>query len=250
MDTKMLDKLDMMIVLGAKDCGEDDVNLLDNLDTTGVALDKSFHRRRVRIVEKHKHYPTILMLKKGILFVMVLLMTVMSLGFTTIMAISPMRRAVFNVVIEWYENYITIRYEQEGSTADSVTDGDENEVTNNPVLTSPAVIEEVRKPTYNAENVIEDIVMENKSFVCIDYYKGDVLAYTYNQMSLSSKDMYLDNEGVFIQTIDINGNEGTVIQHTGFSGITIVWSDGEYIYQMITQTTPLEELIAVCRSVE
>ena len=250
MDTKMLDKLDMMIVLGAKDCGNDDVNLLDNLDTTGVALDKSFHRKRVRIVEKHKHHSTVLAIKKMMLCLIATVIIVSSLGFTTIMAIEPMRKAVFEVVIEWYENYITIRYEQEDSTTGSVTDGDENEVTNNPVRTPPAHIEEVRKPTFNTENVIEDIVMENKSFVCIDYYKGDLLAYTYNQMSFSSKDMYRDNEGVFIQTIDINGNEGTVIQHTGFSGITIVWSDGEYIYQMITQTTPLEELLAVCRSVE
>ena len=259
MDAKILDKLDMMIVLGAKDCGNDDVDMLDNLDTSKVVLDKSFHRKKVRIVEKHKHHSTILALKKGVLCIISVLVLIASLGFTTIMAISPMRKAVFGVVVEWHEDYITIRYEQTDNLVTDASTGDTEDTKENPensssnngsVILPPTVIKEVRKPTLLDENVIEDIVMENKSFVCIDYYNDDVLAYTYNQMSLSSKDMYLDNEGVFIQTIDINGNEGTVIQHTGFSGITIVWSDGEYIYQMITQTTPLEELLAVCRSVE
>ena len=59
-----------------------------------------------------------------------------------------------------------------------------------------------------------------------------------------------DNEGAIVETVDINGNSGTVIQHTEFSGISIVWSDGEYIYQMITQSTSLDELIHLCRSVQ
>ena len=41
MDAKILDKLDMMIVLGAKDCGNDDVDMLDNLDTSKVTYMKA-----------------------------------------------------------------------------------------------------------------------------------------------------------------------------------------------------------------
>lgn len=259
MDAKILDKLDMMIVLGAKDCGNDDVDMLDNLDTSKVVLDKSFHRKKVRIVEKHKHHSTILALKKGVLCIISVLVLIASLGFTTIMAISPMRKAVFGVVVEWYENYITIRYEQTDNLVTDASTGDTEDTKENPensssnngsVIVPPTVIKEVRKPTLLDENVIEDIVMENKAVVCIDYYKGEELAYTYNQMLLSNRDMYLDNEGAIIETIDINGNAGTVIQHSGFSAISIYWSDGEYIYQVITQTAPLEEVIAVCRSVK
>ena len=250
MDTKMLDKLDMMIALGAKDCGNDDVDMLDHLDTSEVALDKSFHRQKVRIVEKHKHSADILTLKKGVLCITIALMIVMSFGFTTIMAISPMREAVFGVVIKWYENYIIIRYEPEKSTSSSVTYNEEVEETTTPIIVPPTVIKEVRKPTFHDENVIEDIVMENKAVVCIDYYRGEELIFTYNQMLFSNRDMYLDNEGAIIETIDINGNSGTLIQHTGFPGISIIWSDGEYIYQIITQIYPLDELIDVCRSVQ
>lgn len=254
----MPDKLDMMMALAARDCGNDDVELLDDLDVSRVALDKHFHRRKARIVEKHKRYPTMFALKKGILRVAIVLMVIMSLGFTTIMAISPIRKAIFEVVIEWYEDYITIRYEQtdkdvndaSGGEGNETKDNDENSPMNDPVIIPPTVIEEVRKPTALPQNVVEDIVIQNTSFVCIDYYEGSELVYTFNQMLLEEGDIYLDNEGVLIETIDINGNSGTVIQHTEFSSISIVWSDGEYIYQMITQSTILDELIHVCRSVQ
>ena len=258
MDIRMPDKLDMMIALAAKDCGNDDVELLDNLDVSEVALDKHFHRRKTRIVEKHKHYPTMLALKKGILRVAIVLMVIMSLGFTTIMAISPMRTAVFEVVIKWYEDYITIRYEQTdkdvndagGGEGNDTKDNDKNPPVNDPVIIPPTVIEEVRKPTALPKNVVEDIVIQNMSFVCIDYYEGSELVCTFNQILLEEGDIYLDNEGVLIETIDINGNSGTVIQHAEFSGISIVWNDGEYIYQIITQSINLDELIEVCRSVQ
>ena len=258
MDIRMPDKLDMIIALAAKDCGNDDVELLDNLDVSEVALDKHFHRRKTRIVEKHKRYPTMLALKKGILRVAIVLMVIMSLGFTTIMAISPMRTAVFEVVIKWYEDYITIRYEQtdkdvndaSGGEGNEIKDNDENSPMNDAVIIPPTVIEEVRKPIGLPQNVVEDIVIQNKSFVCVDYYEDGELAYTFNQMLLKDRDMYLDNEGAIVETVDINGNSGTVIQHTEFSGISVVWSDGEYIYQMITQSKSLDELIHLCRSVQ
>lgn len=258
MDIRMPDKLDMIIALAAKDCGNDDVELLDNLDVSEVALDKYFHRRKARIVEKHKHYPTMIAFKRGLLRVAIVLMVIMSLGFTTIMAISPMRTAVFEVVIKWYEDYITIRYEQTAEDANDASGGDGNDTKdndddlqiNNSVIISPTVIEEVRKPTALPQNVVEDIVIQNKSFVCIDYYEDGELAYTFNQMLLKDGDIYLDNAGAIVETVDINGNSGTVIQHTAFSGISVVWSDGEYIYQMITQSTNLDELIHLCRSVQ
>ena len=258
MDIRMPDKLDMMMALAAKDCGNDDIELLDTLDISEVSLDKHFRRKKARIVEKHKRYPTMLALKKGMLRVAIVLMVIMSFGFTTIMAISPMRKAVFEVVVEWYEDYITIRYESidkdvndaSGGEGNNTKDNDENPPINDPVIIPPTVIEEVRKPTGLPQNVIEDIVIQNKSFVCVDYYEDGELAYTFNQMLLKDRDMYLDNEGAIVETVDINGNSGNVIQHTEFSGISVVWSDGEYIYQIITQSISLDELIYVCRSVQ
>ncbi len=258
MDAGMLDKLDMMLALAGKDCGNDDVELLNRLDASSVMLDKGFHRKKARIVQKHKNGPTTRVLKKGLLWAAMVLMIIMSMGFTTIMAVSPMRKAVFEVIIEWHESYITLHYENvnkdtvnaNGEVQNTTTGNTEIPPTEVPVITPPTTIKEVRKPTDLADNIIEDVIVQNKVYVCIDYYKDEELAYTFTQMILSESDMYIDNDGITLDTIDIGGKEGTLIQHTTFSGISIIWSDGEYIYQVITQSATLEELIALCRSVK
>lgn len=258
MDAGMLDKLDMMLALAGKDCGDDDVELLNRLDATKVMLDKGFYRKKARIVQKHKNAPTTRVLKKGLLCAIMVLMIIMSLGFTTIMAVSPMRKAVFEVIIEWHENYITLHYTNankdavnaNGETQNTTTNKTETPPTEVPVIIPPTTIKEVRKPTNLADNIIEDVIIQNKVYVCIDYYKNEELAYTFTQMIHSESDMYIDNTGITLDTVDINGKEGTLIQHTTFAGISIIWSDGEYIYQVITQSASLEELIALCRSVQ
>lgn len=258
MNAGMIDKLDMMLVLAGRDCGNDDVELLNNLDTSSVTLDKGFHRKKARIVQKHKNGPAAHVLKKGLLWAAMVLMITMSLGFTTIMAISPMREAVFEVIVEWHDNYITLHYEDAKKDAVDRNSEEQNTTTGNteaplpevPVIIPPTTIKEVRKPTNLADDIVEDFIIQNKVYVCIDYYKNEELAYTFTQMIHSKSDMYIDNDGITLDTVDINGNAATLIQHTTFSGISIIWSDGEYVYQVITQSASLEELIALCRSVQ
>ena len=66
---------------------------------------------------------------------------------------------------------------------------------------------------------------------------------------MTDTDKFVDNEGAIVETVDINGNEGSIIRHAGSAEISILWSDGEYIYQVVALSTPLDELLFVCRSV-
>ena len=68
-------------------------------------------------------------------------------------------------------------------------------------------------------------------------------------MLLSEREKYLDNVGVEVTTININGHEGIVFESVETNGLSVVWSDNEYVYHVITQTTDLEEIIIFCQSV-
>ena len=46
------DKLDAMISLTAKECGNDDVDMFNNLDTSKVLLDKAFYVKQKQIINK------------------------------------------------------------------------------------------------------------------------------------------------------------------------------------------------------
>ena len=256
MNIETNDKLDLMISLVAKDCGNDDVEMLDSLDTYQVVLDKHFYRKRDRIVAKQKHYPAILILKKGLLRIAVALLIIMSLGFTTVMAITPLREALFEAIVEWYEDYLTISFEPTDNGNNSIdendnniTNNDENPTVTEPAVTPPAIIEEIRKPTHLPDGMIEDVVLQNKAMVYIDYYLNDELVYTFNQMLLSERDKYLDNVGVTVTKININGYDGVVFQSSESNGLSVVWTDNQYVYQVITQNNNLEEVIIFCQSV-
>ena len=258
MNIEINDKLDLMIFLVAKDCGNDDVEMLDSLDTSEVVLDKHFYRKRDRIVAKQKHYPAILILKKGLLRIAVALLIIMSLGFTTVMAIAPLREALFEVVIEWYEDFLTIRYEptedgEENASEENdngITDNTENPPANGPALTPPTIIEVVRKPTYLPEGMIEDVVIQSDAMVCIDYYLNNELVFTFNQLPLSDMEKFIDSKEVVVEEIDIDGLEGFVILYNNKPGLSIVWNDGEYVFQTITSNIGLDEMMTYCKSVK
>ena len=108
----MADKLDVLIALAAKDCGSDDVAMWNSLDTSDVEFRPQFVRRMNRLLSKHKHAAERLVLKKILVRVAVALMALLSLAFLTVMAIEPLREAIFQAVVEWYDDHLTIRYER------------------------------------------------------------------------------------------------------------------------------------------
>ena len=228
MNIEIHDKLDMMIALVAKDCGKDDEEMFDSLDISSVVLSQRFHRKMLRMIRRYQRAPIVLTFKKAIIRVAIAIMIIMSLSFTTIMAVPTLREAVFGAVIEWYENYLTIRYEpvDEGNNgendendkndADANTNEEPNDEQNStvdvPETVPPTEIEVVRKPTALPEGTIEDVVIQNKTNVCIDYYLNNELTYTYKQVLLDNSNKYIDNETTVLETVDINGNVGTIIQ--------------------------------------
>lgn len=257
------DKLDILISLAAKDCGNDDVVMFDSLDKSRAFLDKRFYIKLRQIVNRKKHAPTIIVLKKCLVRVAVALMALMSLGFLTIMATPDLRQAVFEAVVEWYEGYISIQYNPVGkdthknNLADESTDvsltenpGDESEI---PVVSSPPTkIEKVMRPTYIPEGLEEDVVVSNISVVVIDYYHGNDWVGSYQQILFRDNEKLFDNETIIIQSTNVNGYAATIIEYGNKDGQAIIWTDGIYYYQiyLFTEHINEEELISIAESVQ
>lgn len=259
------DKLDALISLTAKDCGDDDVEMFNNLDISNVTLDKRFYSRMRRIISKHEHTAAVLTLKKCLVRVAVALMALMSLGFLTIMATPDLREALFDAVVEWYENYVSIRYVPienetdethetditEESTDVSLT-ADSGEESKAPaVVTPPTKIEKVMKPTYVPEG-IESEEITNNTMVVIDYYCGNDLYFTYHQTLLNGHDKLFNNKSTKISEITINETVATLIEYNDRSEKNIIWNDGLYFYhiEVFESSISIEELLKVAESVQ
>lgn len=255
------DKLDALISLTAKECGNDDVEMFNNLDTSKVSLDKRFYLKLRQIISKHKHTAAVFTLKKCLVRVAVALMALMSLGFLTIMATPDLREAVFEAVVEWYEDYISIQYKpvEEDTHKSNITDkstdisltenpGDDSEIPG--VSSPPTKIEKVMKPTYIPEGVEEEELLNNNTVVACDYYCGNDLLYHYSQILFKDNGKLFDNGGVIIGNTKINGYNASIMEYADKEGIAIVWTDGLYYYHLHSSILDIDELTRIAESVK
>jgi len=234
------DKLDYLIALAAIGCGEDDVEMFNNLDTSGVVFDKSFYRIRDRRIRQYRRKPFVNAFKKIMSRVAVVVLAILSAGMITVAAIPSLRNAVWGAIVEWYEDYITINY----ATA-------EDEIVKTDVAVNrPTRIEQVRKPTYYQEGLVEDIVDQSIMQVYVEYYLGENLLYSYKQLVYSENNMYIDNESATVKNIEINGHNACYVEFVGSLHKELIWTDGVYIYQLFTEVCNLELLISVTESIE
>ena len=262
------DKLDYLIGLASVGCGDDDVEMFNNLDTSKVVLDEEFYRVRDRRIRKHKRAPFVKTMRRVLARVAIFILAVVSATTVTVSAIPSLRKAVFNAIVEWYENYLTINYElPESETseteretdagseteADSSEETEENSETESETeteVTRPKEIEEIKKPTYYQDGLFEDLVVQTKNQVIFDYYLGEELFYSYKQIVFNEDEMYVDNESAVVNNIEINGLLAYLVEYTDLSSKEIIWTDGFYIYQLYAVSCDLEILIAVAESIK
>lgn len=256
MNTEINDKLDVWIALSAKDCGNDDVEMFRSLDTSKVDLGKSFYARQRRTINKYKRKPTVTLLRKCLIRVAVALMALMSVGFMTVMAVPALREAVFEAVVEWYENYVSVRFAPSDGDNSPLTDtatsssgihGESD--SSNTVITPPTTIEKVMKPAYIPEGVEEDIVKDSKAGIVIDYYMGDDVILSFIQTIYKDKDKLYDNKTSISYDTDVNGYNAVVFEFES-NGKAIVWTDGIYYYAVHSIILDVNELIKVASSVQ
>ena len=172
MNTELNDKLDLLIAWAARDCENDEAEKFKNIDTSGVVLSAGFYARKRRLIGRYKLRPALAVCRKCFVRVAVALMALMSIGFLTVMAIPNVRNAMFDAVVEWYENYVSVRFEAGGGDEPGGIASVDPDTTSASV-TPPTKIEKIMKPTYVPQGAEEDIVLSNTIIVATDYYLGD-----------------------------------------------------------------------------
>lgn len=248
MNTELNDKLDLLIAWAARDCENDEAEKFKNIDTSGVVLSAGFYARKRRLIGRYKLRPALAVCRKCFVRVAVALMALMSIGFLTVMAIPDVRNAMFDAVVEWYENYVSVRFEVGGGDEP----GDIASVdpdTASASVTPPTKIEKIMKPTYVPQDAEEDVVANNTFCVITDYYLGDDMVLSFTQTLLNDWEKLFDNGISDTQDIAINGNKAVVFRHET-QGNVIVWSDGEYCYQLRSVTFGIDELVKIASSVK
>ena len=269
MKSTHFDKLDYMIQLAYLQCGTKDAELFDEVDGTEVPVPKSLDRRIMRLISREAREQCCGKTKRMLGRTAIAAMLIMSIMFTLLISVTGIREAIWKAIVEWHDNYITISFEKniedigeevtEESTAENTQsdtsidsqpeNDDEPSLENKPVVTPPTKIEEVRKPTYTPDGVIEDMV-KTQSSVNVDYYIGSDILLCFSQFVIKENQKYFDNESASVGEIYINEYKASLVTYSGQSEIGIVWSDGEYVYILVSSVLDVEEMKAIAESVK
>lgn len=266
------DKLDLLIALAARDAAQDDLDMLASLDTSTVVFDKDYERKKRATINQICSRPNIRKLKYVGVRVAVALLSLILLAALVIGCVPPVRDAFIEAVVEWYDNYFTIRFEtpnnpQNGGIADtdetesqtydtetSTTDETESQTVETTEETTakepPKTIETIRKPTALPEGIEEDMYLANDSLVGIDYYLNGEYVIAFSQHLLENSDKYYDSDSATITEIRVNNYPSMLIEFTDKSEIAILWNDEEYIYMILSEFYDAEQLLVFAESVK
>ena len=235
------DKLDFLISYAVRDCGEDDVKMFNNLDTSSIALDGIFYKKMERVMNTSKPTSARPRFKRIMVRVAVALMALMSLGFLTVMAAPTLREAFWDVIVEWYDDYIDIRYDKEETDIPDTT----------VIADAPKTIENIMKPTYLPKGMLEEEIICRSSGVIIEYYLDDTLCFTYYQKVLQEHSIIVDNDTTTITEVVIKDNTAKLIEFKDREDMIVVWSDGVYAYcvEFFEASISMEEIIEIASSI-
>ncbi len=168
--------------------------------------------------------------KECLKYTAVIVLIVLSLGFVSTMSIEAVRVAVWETIVEWYEEKIYFAYQNVGDTdiPDRILEYKE------PVLAG-WIRYEAGKTEYN---------------LAVEYEReGDLITYTQNL--LDDYDVFLSNHNTEMKDIVVNGYPGIVSVFTteGVTVTTIIWHDNEYVYKMSSDLS-YEELLKRAESIK
>lgn len=210
------DKLDCMLFAAASEFCKKDVETFDNLDVSDVPESKRYIKKRERMIAKHRHKPFFASCRRLTRAVAVVLAVIFSLGFITVMSVSAFRNAVIGVIVDWFEDYVQVEFEDNDAS-------DEN---------AGLVIEDLKKITALPEGIEEVITIDYGKQYTITYYLEEIRLCSLRQEVYWNNKAFIDNEGLIIDEIMINNYKGYLFK-TENNIQRLSWNDGEYVYTLI-----------------
>ena len=244
------DKFDHLIALAAMQCAKEDAQKFNELDTSEVVFDESYYAERARIIKKCKRTPALKLTKTIVIRLATAIMIMLALVCVLIGCVPRLRQAIYDAIVEWYDDYFAVRYEDPDGKEKETLYEEESTAEIESAEEAPEYIKNVRKPSNLPEGTWEDVVIENNTHISVDYYYGEGYLFSFAQSILNPSESYVDNEEVDVKYITINGNDATVVENKNKREIYIFWNDNEYSYHICSTECDLDALIEYAQSVE
>ena len=218
---------DVLMKLAVDRCMGDEIALFNSLDTTGVTVSSKTKRKVMNAIKLHN-------LRKSVLFkvtkrVTVACLAVVTVIFSIAMCIQPIRAAFWNAIVQWYEDYIGIRYE--------VVEND-----------YPKIIEKKMLPQSLPEGWTIEILDECDFSVnyLISGTNGETIYY--DQKIVSTEEIWFNNKDCVEEKILLNNIEAYIYSYSYNNG-NLIWKD-DYIFILSGENVSKEILIEIAGTIK
>ena len=228
------DRLDALIALSSRSLIDDEAEKFIELEPYQDISEKA-RRKAMHIIKRAERkkcsHPAFHALKIAAIACLICI----SLVFTACVSIPEVREAMWEAVVEWYDEYIAVRFR--GNDSQSGTSPH-----------APALIEEVNLPEYMPDGYTTT-AFRSKTLFSAEYYDSDGnYAFTYIQGTQEREILQIDTPKAPPKNVDINGNEGILVIEDGI--MAVVWQDSRYMYVIQGVFETQEDILKVCRSVK
>ena len=136
------DKLDILIGLAVDGFEDEDIKHNLKSDLSEITFTDRYYRRKRRVINGYVLKKQLIEAKKVASKVAIVMLCILSAAFITVMSVSALRNALWEAIVEWYDDHFVLRYEQIEITGDSLSS--DNDINNS----VPTKIEEFKKPQY------------------------------------------------------------------------------------------------------
>ncbi len=234
MAIEIRDELDVWLIAAARGCGNAEVAEFEALDTSGVKLDDAFQRKMKRIIKRGGVTSPLPVVKKVAVRVAAAIVAIMVLGVITVMAVPELRETLFETVIRWYDNYITIDFLPLKNSADNI---------------SHPNADVVMLPEYIPSGAERKIIVADSTRAVVDYFRNGEYFCTYMQNQVMGGTHAYDSQAlVKITNVMVDGCSAMLLDY-GNDECMLVWHDEIYRYNIYARQMEVDEIIEMAESI-
>ena len=224
------DKLDALIIMSGDVLIKKNYELYQNTDVSGVIKPKSLDRRVMRNINRENRKKEYGNLYKYFGRCAVLILVVCTVSFAVMMSVEAVRSAVWNAIIEFFDDYLSISYVMDSEVPDKIEQKSEPEI---------------ERPEWEKQ-----VVADNNCMYVVVYRENGEKIITYMQRVIDENNTLFDNENTEIQNIKIGEMSAVLMFRTDMQTYSLSWSDGRYEYSLEAHSSEItkEDLISFAKT--
>lgn len=226
------DKLDALILLSGSVLIDENVRHFESTDTSCVLRPRSLDRRVKRNIKRESlknDFGTFFKYAKRVAAVILVICTV---SFAAIISVDAVRKAVWNIVVEFFDDYLSISFAEDGK--DPSNEDENNEA---------ATIEKGWK---------RDIIFYNGDTFLAEYFNDGTIMFTYEISHIADASDPFGSENTEVESLKILDCEGMlfVTPEDEFYGLS--WIDEGYLHTLLafSESVTKDQLILWAQSAD